>query len=213
MTGTMERASMGAAVRAARQVKFPAPPSRRFSCSLAAMAKPPAVPLWARAFRGLLDASMSLDAWRPFEMGAVINFQKGGTMVFLGALMAYYRNHSPRACVYLALHGSYGLLWYLKDKAFPDPAWRRSVGPLGAIVMFAAVLGHYWAIGWMVMSGRAAPASALPVSEGALCAIAIILHTLGCGIMTAADAQKYFTLAAKKGLITNGMFAYVRAAS
>lgn len=170
----------------------------------------PTVPLWARAFRGILEASLNAGSWKPFEMGSVINFQKGGTMIFLGALMAYYRNYDQRACTYLALHGSYGLLWYIKDKAFPDPSWRRNVGPVGALVMFAAVLGHYWAIGWTVISGRAAPASALPISENALCAIAIILHTLGCGIMTAADAQKYFTLAERKRLITDGMFAYVR---
>ena len=40
--------------------------------------------------------------------------------------------------------------------------------------------------------------------------ICIVICTLGVAIMLAADAQKYFTLRVKRGLITDGMFRYVR---
>jgi len=40
--------------------------------------------------------------------------------------------------------------------------------------------------------------------------ISISLCILGCAIMIAADAQKYFTLRLRRGLITDGMHRYVR---
>ena len=41
-------------------------------------------------------------------------------------------------------------------------------------------------------------------------ALCITLCILGCVIMIAADAQKFFTLRVKRGLITDGMHRYVR---
>ena len=64
---------------------------------------------------------------RPWKFAWVINFQKGGTFVFLGLLMALYGNTSVAAWVYLALHGTYGLVWLLKDMAFPDPNWQKRI--------------------------------------------------------------------------------------
>jgi protein-S-isoprenylcysteine O-methyltransferase Ste14 len=46
--------------------------------------------------------------------------------------------------------------------------------------------------------------------DAAWFALCIGLHTLGCVIMIAADAQKYFTLQHRRGLITTGMFARIR---
>jgi hypothetical protein len=39
--------------------------------------------------------------------------------------MRYFNNYSTTAYLYAALHGSYGLLWLLKDITFPDPNWQR----------------------------------------------------------------------------------------
>ena len=41
-------------------------------------------------------------------------------------------------------------------------------------------------------------------------AFVVIWHTMGVAIMFAADCQKYYTLKVQKGLITDGMFKYVR---
>ena len=38
----------------------------------------------------------------------------------------------------------------------------------------------------------------------------IALHTLGVAIMLSADGQKYYTLKYRKGLISEGMFKYIR---
>ena len=145
---------------------------------------------------------------RPWKFSSVINFQKVGSFAFLGLLMWYYRNDSLAAWVYLALQGSYGLVWFIKDMAFPDPNWQRRITIAGGFNAFLGVLGWYWLFGWLLISGVSDPDYPLP--EGAWFALCISLCILGCTIMIAADAQKYFTLRARKGLITDGMFRYVR---
>ncbi|WP_342635683.1 hypothetical protein [Gloeothece verrucosa] len=52
-----------------------------------------------------------------------INLHKGLTFVFILALMAIYQNYNLGAWVYLALHGTYGILWLLKDQLYPDKKW------------------------------------------------------------------------------------------
>lgn len=53
----------------------------------------------------------------------IANFFKGNTILFLLTLMIYYDNFSKRNIIYTALHGSYGLLWILKDLTFPDKSF------------------------------------------------------------------------------------------
>jgi len=145
---------------------------------------------------------------RPWKFAWVINFQKLGTFIFLGLLMWWYGNTSTAAWVYLAMHGSYGLVWFIKDVAFPDPSWQKRITIGGGIMAFAAVLGWYWVFGWLLISGTSSPDYPLP--DGAWYALCISLCILGCTIMIAADAQKFFTLRERPGLITDGMFRYVR---
>jgi protein-S-isoprenylcysteine O-methyltransferase Ste14 len=128
--------------------------------------------------------------------------------VFLGLLMLWYGNYSPAAWVYLALHGSYGLVWILKDLTFPDPNWQKRITLGGGFMAFASVLGWYWVFGWLLISGVSQPVYPLP--DAAWFALCITVHTLGCVIMIAADAQKHYTLQHQRGLITTGMFRHVR---
>lgn len=145
---------------------------------------------------------------RPWKLAWVVNFQKAGTIVFLGLLMILYQNNSTAAWVYLALHGGYGLVWILKDLAFPDGAWQQRVTIAGGLMAFAAVLGWYWLFGWLLIANPQTPD--YPLADGAWFALCITLCLLGCVIMVASDAQKYFTLRVSPGLITDGMFRYVR---
>ncbi len=126
----------------------------------------------------------------------------------MAILMWYYQNNTPTAWVYLALHGSYGLVWILKDVAFPDPNWQKKVTIMGGINSFLFVLGWYWVFGWLLISGTSQPIYPLP--EYAWFSLCITLCLLGCVLMIAADAQKFFTLRVKRGLITDGMHRYVR---
>ncbi len=140
---------------------------------------------------------------RPLRMADVINFQKGLTAPFVLALMALYDNFTTTAWVYLALHGSYGLLWLMKHRAFPDARWEKRVTIGGAVMSFLLVLGPYWVLPWLLVSRQTQACAPL-------LAAAIALHTVGVAVMLAADAQKHFTLRARPGLITDGMHARSR---
>jgi len=49
-----------------------------------------------------------------------VNFFKGATLLFIYLLMSHYNNYSTGIYLYAALHGSYGIIWLLKDFTFPD---------------------------------------------------------------------------------------------
>ncbi len=132
-----------------------------------------------------------------------INLQKGGTPVFVLALMAMYDVWTPTAWVYFGLHGSYGLIWLLKEAIFPDPAWQKKVTVFGALNAWLFVLGPYWIAPWLIVTQRIEQPS--PVLGAA-----IMLYALGVALMVGADAQKYFVLRARRGLIRDGFFACTR---
>jgi protein-S-isoprenylcysteine O-methyltransferase Ste14 len=167
-------------------------------------------PAWA-AFLRRLTTWLVEDAFggpRPWKFAWVINLQKAGTVIFLGLLIGFYDNHSTAAWVYLALHGGYGLVWLVKDLAFPDPGWQKRITIMGGINAFLGVLGWYWVFGWLLISGVSDPRYPLP--EPVWFALCILLCLLGSVLMIAADAQKYYTLRQKKGLITDGLHRYIR---
>ncbi|MFC1706959.1 DUF1295 domain-containing protein [Planctomycetota bacterium] len=145
---------------------------------------------------------------RLLKLSWVINLQKGGTLAFVFLLMALYDNYSVAAWVYLALHGTYGLCWLLKHLAFRDPSWEVRVTFGGALNAWLLVLGPYWVAPFLLISSVLGPG--YPDPSPALISLTIGLHTLGVVVMMASDCQKHFTLRQKRGLITDGMFRYVR---
>lgn len=145
---------------------------------------------------------------KPWKFAWVINFQKAGTFIFLFALIAYYENYATNVWIYTAMQGSYGLVWIMKDVAFPDSNWQRRITIGGGINAFVAVLGWYWVFGWLLVSGTSQPDYPLP--DYAWFCLCISLCIVGSAMMTAADAQKYYTLRVRKGLITDGMHKYIR---
>lgn len=167
----------------------------------------PAWAVWMRKLTTWLSEDLG-GGPRPWKLAWIVNFQKGGTFLFLGALIAYYQNHTVAAWIYLAMHGTYGLVWLLKDVAFPDASWQKRVTLLGGFNAFALVLGPYWSFGWLLISKNATPDYPLPAHIWyCLC---VSLCTFGSVLMIAADAQKYFTLRHKRGLITDGLHRYIR---
>jgi steroid 5-alpha reductase family enzyme len=131
-----------------------------------------------------------------------INLHKGITFLVVLALMFYYQNFSIGCWVYLALHGSYGFLWLLKDQIFPDNQWEQRVSvPYGIFVFFA--LGLYWIAPWILISKHFEPSNQV-------IALAVALNMIGVMLHFSSDAQKYFTLKYKPGLITEGFFSRCR---
>jgi len=128
---------------------------------------------------------------------------KGVTFLVVLALMAIYGQWSnPTAWVYLALHGSYGWLWVLKGRLFPDKQWEQLCSPGFALVIVGG-LASYWIAPWLLTwRGVQAP----PWYLG-LCAS---VYAFGLFFHFAADMQKHTTLQVRPGLITGGFFALSR---
>ncbi|HUR40133.1 MAG TPA: DUF1295 domain-containing protein [Verrucomicrobiae bacterium] len=171
-------------------------------------------PSWAVAMRRW-NQWLMFDAFggpRPLKLAWVINFQKAGCFPFYALLMWAFADRTPwatstAAFVYLAMHGSYGLVWLLKDMVFPDPNWQGRA-TVGGCLYTAMGLAFYWAIGFVLIAGISQPDYPLP--EPAWFALCVTLYVLGAIVMFGSDVQKFVQLRAKRGLITNGLFTYVR---
>ena len=144
---------------------------------------------------------------RHLSLAQVINFQKGLTLPFVLGLMLYYENWNIYAWVYMALHGSYGLLWLLKHYTFRDKRWDIKITYGGALLSFLIVLGPYWLFPWILISQVLGPDHQ---PSHLIMFIAIFVHTIGVALMLVTDAQKYYTLRFQPQLITDGMFKYIR---
>ncbi|MEM9538952.1 MAG: DUF1295 domain-containing protein [Cyanobacteria bacterium P01_E01_bin.42] len=131
-----------------------------------------------------------------------INLHKGTTFFFVLSLMFFYDNFTIAAWVYLALHSTYGLLWLLKDRIYPDKSWEQEV-PVGLGFVTFGIVSLYWVAPFILISQRAEPP--LPLIAGA-----IALNIIGVFTHYVSDAQKYYTLKYRKGLITEGFFARCR---
>jgi steroid 5-alpha reductase family enzyme len=132
----------------------------------------------------------------------VINLHKALTPVAVIALMMFYGNFSIAAWIYLSLHGTYGILWLLKDRLYPDRQWEQAITwPVALAGM--VVLSLYWVAPLLLIASGVEP-------PAPLIAAAISLNILGVFLHYASDAQKHFTLKYKSGLITEGFFARCR---
>jgi steroid 5-alpha reductase family enzyme len=131
-----------------------------------------------------------------------INLHKSLTFVVVLGLMAFYQNFSLAAWVYLALHGSYGIMWLLKDSLYPDRQWEEEVSALTGITVFLFLVS-YWVAPFLLISSKVEPSAPL-------IGVAIATNLFGVFLHYGSDAQKYFTLKYKSGLITEGFFSRSR---
>lgn len=131
-----------------------------------------------------------------------INLHKGLTAFWVLGLMAFYQNFSVTACLYLALHGGYGILWLFKDRIYPDNRWEEDI-PIWLGLTTFILLGAYWVAPWLLIS------RGIEVSANVM-AIAVFLNLLGVFLHFGSDAQKYYALKYHPGLITDGFFARCR---
>lgn len=138
----------------------------------------------------------------------VINFQKGMTLFWVLGLMYFYQNFSIQAWVYLALHGSYGMIWILKDIIFPDRRWQARITFGGGIVAVLLVLGPYWVAPFLLISPVLGEAHM--GASNVWIFISVFLYVAGLTLMLTSDAQKFYTLQHQKGLINTGLFRYIR---
>jgi protein-S-isoprenylcysteine O-methyltransferase Ste14 len=125
------------------------------------------------------------------------------TFVILGLMGAYNQWTNPTAWVYLALHGTYGMIWLVKSQTFPDKRWEASVTLPWAIGLFST-LALYWVTPLLIMTqGTQAP--------NGYTAVCIALYTLGIFLHYTADMQKDMVMRLRPGtLLKEGLWAKVR---
>ena len=136
------------------------------------------------------------------KLNQIINLHKGFTPFVVLGLMAIYNNFSIPAWIYLSLHGTYGILWLLKEKLFPDPYFKDEMGFLTSITGFI-FLGSYWVAPFILISSQ-------KLIPNFIIAGCISIYIIGVFLHFASDSQKYFTLKLKKELINEGFFKYSR---
>ena len=87
---------------------------------------------------------------KKFELQAChfIDSHKCASVVWILFCIFYHGAwHNTAACLYLATHGLYGLLWTLKSHVFPDKRWFTPAGPGVAIITWSLLTG-YWFSPW-----------------------------------------------------------------
>ena len=131
-----------------------------------------------------------------------INLHKFLTFAVVLGLMVIYQNFTIAPWIYLALHGTYGIMWLIKDSLYADRQWEEEVGIGTGIIVFLFV-DLYWVAPFLLISSGVQPSAPL-------IAIAIATNIFGVLLHYGSDAQKYFTLKYKKGLITEGFFSRSR---
>ncbi|QGZ88790.1 methyltransferase family protein [Microcystis aeruginosa] len=131
-----------------------------------------------------------------------INCHKFLSFLIILGLMAFYNNFALLAWIYLALHGTYGLMWLIKDRLYPDQQWEKEISVVMGIFTFI-VLGLYWVAPFIIISGNV-------TATAPLISVAIAINIIGVLLHYGSDAQKYFTLKYREGLITEGFFSRSR---
>lgn len=101
------------------------------------------------------------------------------------------------------MHGSYGFLWILKDVTFGDKSFSQRCTIPSTIAIFLCLI-FYWFIPFIQVTIGVRDPSVPRIFT------ALFLYIFGVNIMLISDAQKFYTLKYKRGLIHEGMFKYTR---
>jgi len=133
-----------------------------------------------------------------------IDTAKGLTFLVILVLMGWFRQwQNSTAWVYLGIHGTYGILWVLKSRIFPDRQWEKDKGILYGLYIWGG-LSLYWISPLIITSGAVqAPPWLLGLS--------VSMFTFGVFLHFSADMQKYIELKYNPDhLITDGLLSRVR---
>jgi protein-S-isoprenylcysteine O-methyltransferase Ste14 len=137
------------------------------------------------------------------KISAYINAHKILVVPVVLGLMWFYQNWSTEAFIYLSIHGTYSMLWLIKHALYPDRRFDEKKPVLiGVFFIFLPLAGYYIAPYLLISRHIALP----PYLVG----LALSLYSMGIFLHFVSDAQKYYTLQAKKGLIQEGLFSRTR---
>ncbi len=134
-----------------------------------------------------------------------IDIHKGATAPFILLLMFLFDKwDNINIWIYFGLHGSYGIMWVLKSKIFPDNSWEKPCSIWYGLYIWSG-LSLYWISPLIIITGyfnNNIPLVSSPYYLG----ICIFLFSLGVFFHFSSDMQKHSYMKLKPGsLITNGM--------
>ena len=137
------------------------------------------------------------------KTGTYINAHKALVIPVVLSMMWFYQNWSTEAFVYLSIHGTYSVLWLIKQSLYPDrrfdaqqPIW------IGALFVFLPLAGYY-AAPYLLISRHL-------ILPPYLIGVVLAIYTIGVFLHYVSDAQKHYTLKLQKGLIEEGLFSRTR---
>ena len=133
-----------------------------------------------------------------------IDIHKGATLFAVMFMMwAYQQFDNYTAWIYLAIHGSYGIMWVVKSWIFPDKTWEANCSIWYGLYMWFG-LTLYWISPYIIMSQSK---SNSPMYLGFI----ILLFIIGSFLHFSADMQKFIQLqTAPNKLISNGLMSRCR---
>ena len=133
-----------------------------------------------------------------------IDTHKGATAPMVLILIWYFHQwENNTAWVYLALHGSYGIMWILKSLIFPDKTWEAKCTIWYGLYIWGG-LTLYWISPFIIMSSSIYNS---PIYLGIL----VFMFSMGIFFHYAADMQKHVHLKLKPGqLIRDGLMSRCR---
>jgi len=157
----------------------------------------------------ILDFLNTLISYKNIEhmiqskIATYINAHKLLIIPVIVGLMVLYSNFSIEAYVYLGLHGTYSILWFIKFYWFRDEGFQLKVSfQKGFFTLFVVMLGYFVAPFILISQHIQA--------EPYYIAIVLFVYIIGVFFHFVSDIQKYYTLKYKKGLIAEGMFSRTR---
>ena len=138
---------------------------------------------------------------RPLRIKHAINTHKALCAPVVVAFLIWRRCSTPHAYAYLAMHGLYGLTWLIKDQTFPDKSWEAPASIASFLTLFS-LMALFWIAPALLVSS--------PMPRAEVTGLALCLWIVGFFFLHVSDAQKFFTLRVKSGLIDDGLYARTR---
>ena len=140
-----------------------------------------------------------------------IDSHKGVTPIFIIGLIGYYNQWDDFvALIYLALHGTYGLLWITKSSIFPDKQWEQETKILYGLFIWIG-LSLYWVSPYIIISNNSFLPIFTTLPPNIYYAGCISIYIVGIFLHFTSDMQKYIYLKLNPGkLIQSEMFSHSR---
>jgi steroid 5-alpha reductase family enzyme len=136
-----------------------------------------------------------------------IDSHKGATFIYILFLIFIFNDtintNNISIYIYLALHGSYGILWILKSKIFPDKQWESKCSIWYGLLIWLG-LSLYWIAPYIIINQESEPSNWY-------IAMCISMYIFGVFFHFTSDMQKFIQLKYNpNNLIKNVMFSKIR---